>query len=188
MNISFDKAKEILGGFTAQAQDMLKDGSKVEAALQALEAKMKEIPTIGEGLSRLPLMISMIRAYITKEYTEVSPKVVASMLCAVLYLVKGRDLIRDDIPVVGLVDDIAARGSFVLWGPEYKRPKADLGEQLNPWYNRKHISVGWERGYGGEMFTDALPRRLADDYTALMPMFRFLREVYNNVLIERAGR
>ena len=114
MNISFDKAKEILGGFTAQAQDMLKDGSKVEAALEALEAKMKEIPTIGEGLSRLPLMISMIRAYITKEYTEVSPKVVASMLCAVLYLVKGRDLIRDDIPVVGLVDDLAVAGAAFM--------------------------------------------------------------------------
>lgn len=114
MNISFDKAKEILGGFTAQAQDMLKDGSKVEEALQALEEKMKEIPTIGEGLSRLPLMISMIRAYITKEYTEVSPKVVASMLCAVLYLVKGRDLIRDDIPVVGLVDDLAVAGAAFM--------------------------------------------------------------------------
>ena len=114
MNISFDKAKEILGGFTAQAQDMLKDGSKVEVALEALEAKMKEIPTIGEGLSRLPLMISMIRAYITKEYTEVSPKVVASMLCAVLYLVKGKDLIRDDIPVVGLVDDIAVAGAAFM--------------------------------------------------------------------------
>ena len=114
MNISFDKAKEILGGFTAQAQDMLKDGSKVEAALQALEAKMKEIPTIGDGLSKLPLMISMIRAYITKEYTEVSPKVVASMLCAVLYLVKGRDIIRDDIPVVGLVDDIAVAGAAFM--------------------------------------------------------------------------
>ena len=114
MNISFDKAKDILGGFTAQAQDMLKDGSKVEAALEALEAKMKEIPTIGEGLSRLPLMISMIRAYITKEYTEVSPKVVASMLCAVLYLVKGRDIIRDDIPVVGLVDDIAVAGAAFM--------------------------------------------------------------------------
>ena len=114
MNISFDKAKEILGGFTAQAQDMLKDGSKVEAALQALEEKMKEIPTIGEGLSRLPLMISMIRAYITKEYTEVSPKVVASMLCAVLYLLKGKDLIRDDIPVVGLVDDIAVAGAAFM--------------------------------------------------------------------------
>lgn len=114
MNISFDKAKDILGGFTAQAQDMLKDGSKVEAALEALEAKMKEIPTIGEGLSKLPLMISMIRAYITKEYTEVSPKVVASMLCAVLYLLKGKDLIRDDIPVVGLVDDIAVAGAAFM--------------------------------------------------------------------------
>ena len=112
--IDLEKAKEALGGFTAQAQEMLKDGSKVEAALQSLEAKMKEIPTIGEGLSRLPLMISMIRAYITKEYTEVSPKVVASMLCAVLYLVKGRDIIRDDIPVVGLVDDIAVAGAAFM--------------------------------------------------------------------------
>ncbi len=111
--IDFDKAKDVLGGFTAQAQDMLKDGSKVEEALQALERKMKEIPTIGEGVSRLPLMISMIRGYITKEYTEVSPKVIASMLCAVLYLVKGKDLIKDSIPVVGYLDDIAIAAAAI---------------------------------------------------------------------------
>lgn len=111
--IDFDKAKDVLGGFTAQAQDMLKDGSKVEEALQALERKMKEIPTIGEGVSRLPLMISMIRGYITKEYTEVSPKVIASMLCAVLYLVKGKDLIKDSIPVVGYLDDIAVAAAAI---------------------------------------------------------------------------
>lgn len=105
--IDFEKAKDILGGYTAQAQEMLKDGTKVEAALEALEAKMKEIPTVGEGLSKLPLMISMIRGYITKEYTDVSPKVIASMLCAVLYLLKGKDLIKDSIPVVGYLDDIA---------------------------------------------------------------------------------
>ena len=105
--IDLEKAKEALSGFTAQAQEMLKDGSKVEAALQSLEAKMKEIPTVGEGLSKLPLMISMIRGYITKEYTEVSPKVVASLLCAVLYLLKGKDLIKDSIPVVGYLDDVA---------------------------------------------------------------------------------
>ncbi len=109
--IDLEKAKSILGGYAAQAQEMLKDGSKVESALQALEAKMKEIPAIGEGLSRLPLMISMIRGYITKEYTEVSPKVIVSMLCAVLYLLKGKDLIRDDIPVVGYLDDILVAGA-----------------------------------------------------------------------------
>ena len=32
------------------------------------------------------------------------------MLCAVLYLLKGKDLIRDDIPVVGYLDDIAVAG------------------------------------------------------------------------------
>ena len=36
------------------------------------------------------------------------------MLCAVLYLVKGRDIIRDDIPVVGLVDDIAVAGAAFM--------------------------------------------------------------------------
>ena len=138
MNISFDKTKDILGGFTAQAQDMLKDGSKVETALQTLEEKMKEIPTIGEGLSRLPLMISMIRAYITKEYTEVSPKVVASMLCAVLYLLKGKDLIRDDIPVVGLVDDIAVAGAaFMLCEKEMNAYAA--------WREAKDCTVTAER-------------------------------------------
>jgi uncharacterized membrane protein YkvA (DUF1232 family) len=105
--IDFDKAKDVLGSYTAQAQEMLKDATKVENALQSLEKKMKEIPTVGEGLSKLPLMISMIRGYITKEYTDVSPKVIASMLCAVLYLLTGKDLIRDNIPVVGYLDDIA---------------------------------------------------------------------------------
>ena len=111
--IDLEKAKDVLGSFTAQAQEMLKDGSKVESALEALEAKMKEIPTVGESVSKLPLMISMIRGYITKEYTDVSPKVVASMLCAVLYLLKGKDLIRDNIPVVGYLDDIAVAGAAI---------------------------------------------------------------------------
>ncbi|MBR0140463.1 MAG: DUF1232 domain-containing protein [Firmicutes bacterium] len=116
--IDTDKAMEVLGKYTAQAQEMLKDGSKVEQALQALELKMKEIPAIGEGLSRLPLMISMIRAYITKEYSGVSTRVIVLMLCAVLYLLKGKDLIRDDIPVVGYLDDILVVGAAFKFSEE----------------------------------------------------------------------
>ncbi|MBQ1579922.1 MAG: DUF1232 domain-containing protein [Firmicutes bacterium] len=116
MNTGFDldKVKELLARFAIQAEELVKDPSKVEELLQQLEEKLNTIPAVGEGLSKVPLMISMIRAYITKEYTEVSPKVVASMLCAVLYLVKGRDIIRDDIPVVGLVDDIAVAGAAFM--------------------------------------------------------------------------
>lgn len=87
-----------------------------------------------------------------------------------------------------LVRGIAAQGPYRLWGDEYKRPKADRGELLNPWYNRRHISVGWEQGYGGPLFTPELPGVLVDRYAALMPMHDFMREAYNKVLIERAGR
>ncbi len=109
-NISFEKAKEAVRELTGRAEEMLKDPSKVEEMLQQLEAKMKAVPTIGEALSRLPLMISMIRAYIRKEYTAVPTKTIASMLGAVLYLLIGKDLIPDRTPLIGLADDIAAVG------------------------------------------------------------------------------
>ena len=43
----------------------------------------------------------------TREYTEVSPKVVISLVSAFLYLVKKDDLISDAIPIIGMADDVA---------------------------------------------------------------------------------
>ncbi len=118
-NISIEKAKEVLEGFTEQAEQFIKDPSKTEELLVNLENKLKEVPTIGDSLSRLPLMISLIRSYITKEYTEVSPKVIVTMISAVIYLLKGKDLIPDKIPVLGYADDIAVFiAAFKLCEPE----------------------------------------------------------------------
>ncbi len=116
---NLDKAKEILANYTAQAEELLQNPAKVEELLQQLENKMKEIPSVGEYVSRLPLMISMIRGYIRKEYTAVSPKVIVTMLAAVLYLQLGRDLIPDRTPVVGYADDLAVFvAAFALSAPE----------------------------------------------------------------------
>ena len=87
-----------------------------------------------------------------------------------------------------IVRGIAERGPYLLYGETYKRPKADRGALLNPWYNRKHLSVGYEQGYGGVMYTPKLVDALVETYTALMPFYRFLADVWNDVLIERAGR
>lgn len=87
-----------------------------------------------------------------------------------------------------IVRDIAAQGPYLLYGQVYKRPKADRGELINPWYNRRHISVGYEQGYGGVMYTPALPDALSETFAHLMPLYRFLQDVWNDVLIERAGR
>ena len=97
---NLDKAKEILANYTAQAEELLQNPAKVEELLQQLENKMKEIPSVGEYVSRLPLMISMVRAYITQEYTEVSPKVVGSLVGLVLFLV-GYPALHDLVPYGG---------------------------------------------------------------------------------------
>ena len=77
------------------------------------------MPAIGETLSDLPLMVSMIKGYITKEYTEVSPKVIATMVADILYLVKRKDIIPEKIPVIGIADDLAVLGlALKLLEPE----------------------------------------------------------------------
>ncbi len=105
--ISLDKAKQVLSSGISQAQEMMKDTGKIDELLEKAEKKLQEVPTIGAALSDLPVMLQMIKSYITKEYDVVSPKVIASMVSSLLYIVTGKDLINDSIPVLGQLDDIA---------------------------------------------------------------------------------
>lgn len=119
--MDFEKAKEALAGLTGQAEDLIRDTGKLEALLQELEQKLQEFPTVGTALSKVPLMISMIRSYIAKEYTAVSPKVIITLVASIIYLLKGKDLIPDNIPILGYADDIAVfAAAFMLDEPELK--------------------------------------------------------------------
>ncbi|MBR2800762.1 MAG: DUF1232 domain-containing protein [Oscillospiraceae bacterium] len=117
--MDFEKAKEAIAGFAAQAEELVKNPAKLEELLRQLEEKIKEVPVAGDALSRVPLMISMIRSYITKEYTAISPKVIVSLVAAILYLLAGKDIIPDKVPVVGYVDDLAVfAAAFLVNEPE----------------------------------------------------------------------
>ena len=117
--MDFEKAKEAIAGFAAQAEELVKNPAKLEELLRQLEEKIKEVPVAGDALSRVPLMISMIRSYITKEYTAFSPKVIVSLVAAILYLLAGKDIIPDKVPVVGYVDDLAVfAAAFLVNEPE----------------------------------------------------------------------
>ena len=101
--------RSILDKATAEAKDFVNNPSRMDALLQQLEEKLRQVPAIGETVSGLPVMIAMVKSWIKKEY-EVSPKVLAIMAGAFLYLIKGKDLIPDSIPVVGIADDVAVLG------------------------------------------------------------------------------
>ena len=104
---NLDKAKEVLDAGMNQAQELIQDPSKINDVLDQVQEKIKDIPVVGTDLANIPTMISMVKSYVTKEYTEVSPKVVAALVSALLYVLKGRDLIPDAIPILRQVDDVA---------------------------------------------------------------------------------
>ncbi len=121
MEFGLDQAQELLNKGISEAQDLMKNPSRVDELLIQLEEKLKSVPAIGNTLSDLPLMIAMVKAWIKKEYTVVSPKVIASLVGAILYLLKKKDLIPDYIPVVGIADDLAVMGlALKLSEPELK--------------------------------------------------------------------
>ncbi len=125
MEFSMDKAKALLDGGISEAQELLQNPSKVDEVLSQFENKLKDVPAIGDTLADVPVMVSMVKGYITKEYTEVSPKVVATLVAAFLYLVKKKDLIPDNVPVIGIADDLAVLGLAIkLSEPELAAFKA----------------------------------------------------------------
>ena len=70
-------------------------------------------------------------------------------------------------------------GGWKVDGEPYKRPKALHDDALiDNWYNRKRVGVDKSFDLGGAAFTGALPGVLADAFAELMPMYRYLMDVY----------
>ena len=119
-DFSIDKAKEIIENGVAEAQDLLSDPAKIDELLENIKAQAANLPeTVTGALKDIPLLAAMVKSYVTKEYTEVSPKVVATVVAALLYLVKGKDIIPDNVPLLGLADDLAVvTAAMVINKPE----------------------------------------------------------------------
>ena len=97
---------EVLNKAMVEAQDFINNPSRLDQLLVNLETTLQKLPVIGESVSELPTMIAMVKSWIKKEY-DVSYKVLAAIVGAFLYVVKGKDIIPDSIPLVGRADDIA---------------------------------------------------------------------------------
>ena len=107
-DFDFDAAKQVIEGGIGEAQSILEDPAKMDALLDSLKDKAANLPgTVTGALPQIPTLASMAKSFVTKEYTEVPVKTIASVVAALLYLVKGKDIIPDSLPIVGLVDDLA---------------------------------------------------------------------------------
>ena len=128
------EAEEQLKHGYAKARDLLNDDEKVEKFLQKLEHKMKLIPKIGDKLAYVPVMASLLRSYVKKEYTTVPVGTIVAITSALLYFVSPIDVIPDAIPGAGYIDDAAV--ALLCWNivgddvKKYEKWRKDNGMEF----------------------------------------------------------
>ncbi|NLB40716.1 MAG: DUF1232 domain-containing protein [Clostridiales bacterium] len=129
-----EKLRKALETNSEEAKSTIKDEDKFERLVQRLENKLKLIPQIGKYISDIACMVSLVRSYIKKEYTDIPIGTIISIVSTLIYIVSPIDLIPDFIPVVGHIDDIMLLG-WVLKSihsdvEEYKKWRVDNGKQI----------------------------------------------------------
>jgi len=117
-----------------EAKSAIKDEDKFERLIQRLENKLKLVPHVGKYISDIACMVSLVRNYIRKEYTDIPLGTIISIVSTLIYIISPIDLLPDSIPLVGYIDDI----TLLLWVlksinsdvEEYKKWRADNNKQV----------------------------------------------------------
>jgi uncharacterized membrane protein YkvA (DUF1232 family) len=102
---SAKKSEELLLQSTAGVRDAEID--KVISEAEAIEGKANSGGPLDRFLDDIKTMISMVRAYVSKEYREMPIGTIAAIAGALLYVLTPFDFIPDFLAGVGLVDDAA---------------------------------------------------------------------------------
>ena len=102
-----EKISEQIDKNKSEAEDLLKDKNKMEHFLERLERKLSKIPFAGKYLSDVPVLISLVKAYTVKEYTEIPIGSIIAVISALIYLLSPIDIIPDIVPGIGFLDDAA---------------------------------------------------------------------------------
>ncbi len=107
-----------------EATVILQDQDKLERFLQRLEKKLRVIPKAGDTLALIPSLVSLVRNYAKKEYSEIPIGSIVAIISALIYVLSPIDIIPDVIPGAGYIDDALVIATCM------KLVKADVDEYL----------------------------------------------------------
>lgn len=104
-NLDEEKYNEFFEKSSSEAEEMLNDVDKLERFFQRLEKKLQTVPVAGNALAYIPLMMSLVRSYVKKEYTDPPLTSIMAIMLALIYFLSPVDLIPDFVPGAGYLDD-----------------------------------------------------------------------------------
>lgn len=98
-------AENIIKHNSKEAKEILANTDKMERFIQRMEKKMKIIPKVGDKLSLIPALFSLIKSYYNKEYLDPPVGTIIAVIAALLYFLAPIDVIPDIVPAIGYIDD-----------------------------------------------------------------------------------
>lgn len=120
-----------------RASVLLKDSDRVQTLLSSSKAKLESIiesnQKLKEFTEKIGLMLRMLKAQFSGEYTDFPWKSLTMIAGALIYFITPLDLIPDFIPALGLTDD----ATIVYW--IYQSIQEDI-EKFKAWENTIEIS------------------------------------------------
>jgi len=133
-DLSDKELNEQIGKNSGAARELLKDKDAMERFLERLERKLKLIPLVGNKLSSLPILVSLVRSYVSGEYQGIPFASIVAIVAALIYFVSPIDIVPDFIPGFGYVDDAAVVGLVLTVVEddvkEYKQWQVANGKRL----------------------------------------------------------
>lgn len=101
-----EQLSEQISKNSVEAEKLLKDEDRMERFLGRLERKLKKLPVVGDKLANVPVLVSLVRAYVKKDYQDIPIGSIIAIVGALIYFVSPIDLLPDNIPVIGYIDDV----------------------------------------------------------------------------------
>jgi uncharacterized membrane protein YkvA (DUF1232 family) len=100
------EANEALSKGLPKATVTLKDEQKTKQLVEDLEKKVRN-SKFNESLQVIPLLVSCLKSYVKREYTEIPMGSILAIVSALIYWLSPIDIIPDYIPGFGYIDDAA---------------------------------------------------------------------------------
>ncbi len=84
----------------------MNDTDKITDFFKTIEKSFEKYPRFSEKVSNIPVLVQMVKSYVSVEYREIPVRSIIAIVSALVYWVSPIDLIPDPIPVLGFVDDV----------------------------------------------------------------------------------